>query len=81
MADVYARCFEVLPKCGVLVNGDFIKPAGTAWEYEAGRFEIARHLELLRQAGFASPASLNHFEPEIDEPTAAQNYACLVAVK
>jgi SAM-dependent methyltransferase len=81
VADVYARCFETLPKDGVLVNGDFIKPDGTAWEYEAGRFEIARHLELLRQAGFASPISLHHFEPEIDKPTPAQNYACLLATK
>jgi SAM-dependent methyltransferase len=81
VADVYARCFETLPKAGVLVNGDFIKPVGTAWDYEAGRFEIARHLELLRQAGFESPVSLHHFEPEIDKPTAAQNYACLVAAK
>ena len=41
VADVYARCFETLPKTGVLVNGDFIKPDGTAWDYEPGRFEIA----------------------------------------
>ncbi len=81
VADVYARCFETLPKGGILVNGDFIKPDGTAWGYEPGRFEIARHLELLRQAGFAGPASLHHFEPELDKPTAAQNYACLVAAK
>jgi SAM-dependent methyltransferase len=81
VADVYARCFETLPKDGVLVNGDFIKPDGTAWEYEAGRFEIARHLELLHQAGFASPISLHHFEPEIDKPTPDQNYACLLATK
>lgn len=81
VADVYARCFETLPQGGLLVNGDFIKPDGTAWEYEAGRFAIARHLELLRQAGFISPVSLHHFEPEIDNPTAAQNYACLMAVK
>lgn len=81
VADVYARCFATLPKGGVLVNGDFIKPDGAAWEYEAGRFGIVRHLELLRQAGFASPASLYHFEPEIDRPTAAQNYACFVATK
>ena len=81
MADVYARCFETLPKGGVLVNGDFIKPEGTAWDYEPGRFGIADHLELLRQAGFAAPASLHHFEPEIEQPTAAQNYACLVAAK
>ena len=81
VADVYARCFETLPKGGVLVNGDFIKPDGTVCDYEPGRFEIARHLELLRAAGFAAPASLHHFEPEIDHPTAAQNYACLVARK
>ena len=81
VADVYARCFETLPKGGILANGDFVKPDGTAWEYEPGRFSIARHLELLRQAGFAGPASLHHFEPEIDKPTAAQNYACLVAAK
>jgi len=81
VAEVYARCFETLPKGGVLVNGDFIKPDGTEWEYEAGRFEIARHLELLRQAGFSNPVSLHHFEPEIDNPTSAQNYACLVAAK
>jgi len=81
VANVYAGCFETLPRGGILVNGDFIKPDGTNWEYEPGRFEIARHLELLRQAGFAAPASLHHFEPEIDAPTAAQNYACLVAAK
>lgn len=81
VADVYARCFETLPKGGILVNGDFIKPDGTAWEYEPGRFAIARHLELLRQAGFARPVSLHHFEREIDKPTPAQNYACLVATK
>jgi SAM-dependent methyltransferase len=81
VADVYVRCFETLPRGGFLVNGDFIKPDATAWEYEPGRFEIARHLQLLRQAGFASPASLHHFEPEIDNPTTGQNYACLVAAK
>ena len=81
VADVYARCFETLPKGGILVNGDFIKPNGTAWDYEAGRFEIARHLQFLRQVGFANPVSLHHFEPEIDTPTSAQNYACFVAVK
>ena len=81
VADVYARCHETLPPGGLLVNGDFIKPDGTAWSYEPGRFEVARHLELLRQAGFANPKSLRHFEVEVDNPTAAQNYACLVAVK
>ena len=72
--------YGTLPKGGLLVNGDFIKPCGTSWTYELGRFEINRHLELLRRAGFAEPASLAHFEPEIENPTAAQNL-CLVAVR
>jgi SAM-dependent methyltransferase len=81
VANVYARSFEILPKGGLLVNGDFIKPDGTDWDYEPGRFEIARHLELLREAGFADSRSLHHFEQEREQPTSAQNYACLVARK
>ena len=81
VADVYARCHETLPEGGVLVNGDFIKPDGTTWDYEPGRFEIGRHIELLRQAGFSDPKSLAHLEPNIENPTAAENYACLVAVR
>ena len=63
------------------MNGDFVKPDGTSWTYEAGRFEVHRHLELLRQAGFKDPASLALFEHNLDNPTAAQNYACLMAAK
>jgi SAM-dependent methyltransferase len=81
VADVYARCYETLPEGGVLVNGDFIKPDGTTWNYEPGRFEICRHIELLSQAGFSDPRSLAHLEPNIENPTAAENYACLVAVR
>ncbi len=81
VADVYARCHEALPVGGVLVNGDFIKPDGTTWDYEPGRFEIRRHIELLRQAGFSNPKLLAHLEPNIESPTAAENYACLVAVR
>lgn len=79
VADVYARCFETLPAGGVLVNGDFIKPDGTSWEYEPGRFEIAAHLEFLRQAGFQDPQSIAHLEPNIVDPTSSQNYACMIA--
>ena len=81
VADVYARSYEALPNGGVLVNGDFIKPDGTSWEYEPGRFEVSRHLELLRNAGFSHPKSLAHLEQNLKDPTAAQNYACLMAVK
>jgi len=81
VADVYARCYETLPMGGVLVNGDFIKPDGTIWEYEPGRFEVGRHIELLRNAGFSDAKSLAHLEQNLKNPTPAQNYACLVAVK
>lgn len=81
VGNVYARSFEILPKGGVLVNGDFIKPDGTTWDYEPGRFEIDRHLELLREAGFKNPNSIAHLEPNIENPTTAQNYACFVALR
>jgi SAM-dependent methyltransferase len=81
IADVYARCHDVLRPGGILMNGDFIKPDGTDWGYEPGRFAIDRHLELLREAGFQSPTVLAQFESNIDHPTAAQNYACLLAVR
>lgn len=45
VADVYARCYETLPTGGVLVNGDFIKPNGTTWEYEPGRCSAAGFAE------------------------------------
>ncbi len=81
VADVYKRCFEALPPGGVLVNGDFIKPDGTAFDYEAGRFSIDRHFELLKAAGFAEPQCLAHLEPNTENPTAGENYACLVALR
>ena len=79
----YSRALfqRAIAQGGVLVNGDFIKPDGTTWDYEPGRFEIRRHIELLRQAGFSDPKSLAHLEPNIESPTAAENYACLVAVR
>jgi SAM-dependent methyltransferase len=81
VANVYARCYEVLPKGGILINGDFIKPDGTSRTYEPGRFEVDRHLDLLRLAGFQNPKSLALFEHNLDSPTAAQNYACLIATR
>ncbi len=81
VADVYKRCYETLPPGGVLVNGDFIKPDGTTFEYEPGRIPISRHLDLLKDAGFSDPQCLTHLEPNIENPTSAQNYACLVAIR
>ena len=34
---------------GILLNGDFIKPARSIHDYEPGRFEIATHLVLVGQ--------------------------------
>ena len=66
----------------MLDDGDFIKPAGTtSAAYQPGRFEIERHIELLRAAGFSDPKCLDHFEPNIEDPKGFENYACLVAVR
>jgi len=81
IADVYARCAETLPPGGVLLNGDFIKPDGTTFAFEPGRFEASMHLELLRQAGFPDAVSLGVFDMNAETPTAAQNYACFMGVK
>jgi SAM-dependent methyltransferase len=81
VANVYKRCYETLPPGGVLVNGDFIKPDGTTFEYEPGRFPINRHLDLLKDAGFSDPRCLARLEPNIENPTAAENYACFVAIR
>ena len=76
---VYRNCVGVLRDDGLLLNGDFIKPDGAIFGYEAGRFEIGRHLEMLRRAGFGHVECLQLFETEIEAPTAAHNYACLMA--
>jgi SAM-dependent methyltransferase len=76
---VYAGCARALAPRGLLLNGDFIKPAGAAQEYEPGRFPIATHLDLLRRVGFETAECLRVFEEELEAPTPAQNYACLRA--
>lgn len=81
IADVYTACHGALPDGGVLINGDFIKPDGTAFEYEGGRISIGRHLDLLKTAGFEDPECLGRFEENTDEPTPANNYACLFAAR
>ena len=79
-ASVYAACRSLLGSGGVLLNGDFVKPDGSPHDFEPGRFTVARHLELLAEAGFAETACLARFDEEFDTPTAAQNYAVLRAV-
>ncbi len=77
---VYRSCARVLRDGGMLLNGDFIKPDEARYEYEPGRFEVAKHLEILRRVGFGSAECLGVLEEEIDSPTAAQNYACFKGV-
>ncbi len=77
---VYKSCAQVLQDGGMLLNGDFIKPDKAVYEYEPGRFEIAKHIAMLRQVGFKSAECLGVLEEEIESPTAAQNYACFKGV-
>jgi len=76
---VYKRCAQVLRHGGIFLNGDFIKPDKAIYEYEPGRFEIVKHIELMRDVGFKKAECLIVLEEEIESPTAAQNYACLKA--
>jgi ubiquinone/menaquinone biosynthesis C-methylase UbiE len=73
---VYRRCAQILHGSGMLLNGDFIKPDNARFEYEPGRFEIVKHIEILSRVGFKNAECLLVLEEEIESPTAAQNYAC-----
>ena len=77
---VYRSCAQVLRDGGVLLNGDFIKPANAIHEYEPGRFEVTRHIEIMQRVGFERAECLIVPEEEIESPTAAQNYACFRGV-
>ena len=78
---VYQRSYSALESRGVLLNGDFIKPEGAKQVFEAGRFHIDKHFELLTNIGFRNVSCLSLFEEEIENPTPAQNYACIRADK
>jgi SAM-dependent methyltransferase len=77
---IYQDCHDHLAKGGILLNADFVKPVGTLLEFEPGRFPIDRHLELLLAAGFGGARCLAFLEPELENPTSSQNYACLEAI-
>jgi len=77
---VYKNCAKVLQGNGILLNGDFIKPDKTKYEYESGRLLVAQHIEILHHSGFDSAKCLAMLEEEIESPTAAQNYACFKGV-
>ena len=81
ISTVYLRSCSALDGAGILINGDFIKPLRAKHEFEGGRFYVDRHLELLRNVGFSNSSCLSIFEEEIEHPTPAQNYACIMAKK
>jgi cyclopropane fatty-acyl-phospholipid synthase-like methyltransferase len=79
--NVYKTSFFVLKNDAILLNGDFIKPEQATQVYESGRFEVSKHLDMFARAGFSNYQCIATFEQELENPTAAQNYACLMAVK
>lgn len=79
--NVYKSSFSLLKNDAILLNGDFIKPEQATQEYEGGRFEVSKHLEMFARADFSNYQCIARFEQELETPTAAQNYACLIAVK
>ncbi|MBT8301159.1 MAG: hypothetical protein KJO63_07505, partial [Maribacter sp.] len=79
--NVYKSIHKILPKGGFLLNGDFIKPEDSIYEYEGGRIRPSEHIELLKSAGFESAICLEEFEKDVENPTNANNYACFKAIK
>jgi len=80
IASVYQRARAVLPPGGLLLNGDFVKPDESAFDYEPGRITPTRHEALLREAGFRDVARLAYLEKDVANPTSANNYVCFVGV-
>ena len=78
---VYQAAYEVLPKGGILLNGDFIKPETSPYEYESGRIKPSEHIDLLLKAGFQTAVCVAEFEKSVDQPTTANNYSCFRAEK
>lgn len=79
--NVYKSAYDVLPKEGKLINGDFIKPEDSTFEYEKGRIKPSEHLDLLISCGFRKVECLKIFEENKEKPTTSNNYACFVAIK
>lgn len=78
---VYRDAYECLAEGGVLLNGDFIKPEESDFEYEGGRIKPSEQLVLLQKAGFSKVECLAEYEKSVDNPTTANNYALFKAVK
>ena len=79
--NVYRIAYNILPKGGILLNGDFIKPENSPFEYEGGRIKPSVHLALLMNAGFDTVSIIKELEKNVMEPTTANNYSCFMALK
>lgn len=79
--EVYKSVYKILPKSGILLNGNFIKPEESNHEYEGGRIRPSDHIKIFQSAGFKSAKCLEIFEKDIKNPTTANNYACFKAIK
>jgi len=80
IAAVYRQARAVLPSGGLLLNGDFVKPDESTFDYEPGRITPSRHEELLRAAGFRDVQRLAYLEKDVANPTPANNYACFAGL-
>lgn len=78
---VYQHTYNILPEKGIFLNGDFVKPEESPFEYEEGRIKPSIHIDLLQSVGFGEVKCLKEFEKEVMNPTTANNYACFMAVK
>ena len=76
---VYQKTKSILLPGGLFLNGDFIKPETSTFEYEGGRIKPSLHLSLLKNVGFQSVLCLKEFETNVENPTPANNYACFEA--
>jgi len=65
----------------MLLNGDFIKPEESKFEYEGGRIKPSEHLDLLERSGFSKVECIAEFEKSVEEPTTSNNYICFKAIK
>ena len=79
IASVYQQTKAILQPDGLFLNGDFIKPEISTFEYEGGRIKPSVHLALLKSVGFQSAVCLKEFEKDVLNPTTANNYACFEA--
>lgn len=79
--EVYKGVYKILHKGGVFLNGDFIKPESSTYEYEGGRIKPSEHIQLLQEIGFTTAICIEKFDTNVENPTTANNYACFKAIK